>query len=80
MCWRLFCLRLFHRLLWLSRRAEHKRPYARNSGLLDLDMGDRYVRQLTTEGMYTCYDGENPASRATVIVEMARVYIQIAMR
>lgn len=43
-------------------------------------MGNRYVRQLTTEGMYTCYDGENPASRATVIVEMARVYIQIAMR
>lgn len=49
-----------------------------DSGLLD--MGDRYVRQLTTEGVYTYYDAENPASQATVIVEMARVYIPIAMR
>ncbi len=49
-----------------------------DSGLLD--MGDYYVRQLVAEGVYTYYDAENPANQATVIVQMAKVYIPIAMR
>ena len=49
-----------------------------DSGLLDT--GDSYTRQITTEGVYTYYDAENPANQATIVVEMARLYIPVAIR